>query len=125
MTFEKNLEHLAQEVKEYQTRQGVEKADQSSVREVLKGYVQHPSVVQAVPDNSAPASPMNRILPDYVQKTDPAVQEKVAELIDLALHKGVLHSIQEAAKQGPFMVDALHDALTTKIYHELQTRKLI
>ncbi|HEY4499509.1 MAG TPA: hypothetical protein VJH70_00035 [Candidatus Paceibacterota bacterium] len=125
MNFEKNLEHLAREIKEYQTQRGVEKTDQSSVREVLKGYIQHPSVTQVTPSEPAQSSPVNRILPDYVQKTDPAVQEKVAGLIDLALHKGILLSIQAAAKQGPFMVDALHDALTTKIYQELRARKLI
>ena len=65
------------------------------------------------------------MLPQYLQQESPEIRLKVEKLVDLAFHKGIGASISEAKKYGPFMLDAFHDTLTTKIYEELKSRNLL
>ena len=46
-------------------------------------------------------------------------------LLDLAFHHGIEKANSEAKKSSPFIVDAFHDALVTKLYPELQKRGIV
>ena len=92
------------------------------IKSVLGSQIQSQQEPQTAQQNKAQPSPM---LPQYLQQESPEVRLKIEELADLAFHKGIEASISEAKKYGPFILDALHDTLTTKIYEELKSRNLL
>lgn len=119
-TLERDIQRLSTEVREYKEKAGrPEITDKEAVRSALSARI------QTQPTPPPPTSPTANILPGYLQKESPEAQLKVEELIDIAFHKGINASIREAKKYGPFILDALHDSLTGKIYDELKTRKLL
>lgn len=117
--LEKDIERLSKEVLERKTRP--EHAE-TSEREIVKSVIGEQIKAQPSP---APAQIQSPILPKYMQQESPEAQLQVEQLIDLAFHKGVDEAVKEAKKQGPFILDALHDSLTSKLYEELKSRKLI
>lgn len=118
-TLEKDIQRLSIEVKEHKGKPGkAEIADREIVRSVIGALIQ----TRPTPMPSPQSSP---ILPNYLQQEPAEIQLQVEKLIDLAFHKGIDTSISEAKKAGPFILDALHDALTTKVYEELKARKLL
>ncbi|MDP3999301.1 MAG: hypothetical protein Q8P76_01745 [bacterium] len=126
--LEQDVARLSQEVKELRSKLGAERADESAVREVLRPKiysqapsVSAPSVSQPAGDQSVP-SPM---LPDYLQKESPELKMKVEELISLTLSQGIEKTVEEARRYGPFLLDAYHDALTSKMHQELKNRGLL
>src|SRR3989344_5368306 len=117
---EQHLERISGEVKEYQQQKGIEQADRNAVKEVLRPYVE-----RAPAQSSAPSSGMSPVLPNYLQNDAPEVKAKVTELVNGAFQQGIEKSIAEAARYGPYILDAFHDALTSKVYDELKLRRLI
>lgn len=116
--LEKDIQRLTIEIREHKEKSGQPKiADKEIVRSVIGAQI------QAQPASPPPAQP-SLILPAYLQKESPEIQLKVEELVDLAFHKGIAASVAEAKKYGPFILDALHDSLTAKVYEELKARKL-
>lgn len=65
------------------------------------------------------------LLPDYLKDASPELKLGVEQLIDVAIHKGIIEGAANARKRGGFFLDAFHDALADKIYPELQKRGLI
>ncbi len=125
--LEKEIERLSKEVQDYRTRTGAEKSEEAAVREVLKERI-YPAPVPAPAPTPPPvkeAADTSRILPAYLQKESPEIKAKIEELISAAFQEGIDRSIEEAREFGPFVLDALHDALTVKLYRELKNRKLI
>lgn len=117
--LERDIIRLSQEVKEHrETLKKPELGGQEAVKAVLGARIQS----QPTPPAAQNVSP---VLPAYLQQEPAEIQLQVEKLVDLALHKGIDASIAEARKAGPFILDALHDSLTTKIYEELKARKLI
>ena len=117
---EQHLERISGEVKEYQQQKGIEQADRNAVKEVLRPYVE-----RAPAQSSAPSSGISPVLPNYLQNDAPEVKAKVTELVNGAFQHGIEKSIAEAARYGPYILDAFHDALTSKVYDELKLRRLI
>ena len=117
--LEKNIQKLSQEVKEYKEGTSEVLPD----REIVKSIIG--SKIQAAPAPGSQPLPGEQMLPKYLEKESPEIQLKIEELIDLALHQGIDSAIAEAQKYGPFILDALHDSLTGKIYDELKKRRLI
>lgn len=117
--LEKDIQRLSKEVLEYKKSSGKEALPE---REVLRSVIG--SRVQAEQQVSEPPQTSN-MLPQYLQQESSEIKLKVEELIDIAFHKGIDASVEEAKKYGPFVLDSFHDALTTKIYDELKARKLI
>jgi len=117
-SLEQDIERLARKIRT-QKESAPATSEQAIIRSALQEHVQAQASAQPA---EPPASP---ILPKYLQQESPEVQLKVEELVDLAFHKGVEASILEAKKYGPFILDALHDTLTEKLYEELKSRKLI
>lgn len=118
--LEKDIAGLSEEIR---SRQEKIPSPEFSQREILKSVIQEK--IQAQPSPAPAASDQPSVLPQYLQQESPEVRLKVEELVELALHKGIDASIAEAKKYGPFLLDALHDTLTSKIYEELKSRKLI
>ena len=118
--LERDIKRLSVEVQEHKEKAGQpEMSVKEAVRSVLEARIQ----VQPAPQPQiAQPSP---VLPQYLQQEPAEIQLRVEQLVDLAFHKGIDASIAEARKSGPFILDALHDSLTTKIYDELKDRKLI
>lgn len=118
--LEKDILRLSQEIRaKHETLPSEETARKEIVKSTIALQIQNPANIQT--NNIQPAS----VLPEYLQQESPEIQLKVEELVEVAIHKGLEASITEAKKFGPFILDALHDTLTTKIYDELKNRKLI
>ena len=78
------------------------------------------------PSTIAPGSAsQSTSLPAYAQNAPEEVRLKIERLIDLAWHKGIWRAVQEAKSNDPLTIDALHDALTDKIYGEFKQRGLL
>lgn len=116
--LEQDIERLTKKIRE-QKEVAPTASEKEIIRITLQAHAQAPAPAQPTEPQASP------ILPKYLQQESPEVQLKIEELVDLAFHKGIEASVQEAKKYGPFILDALHDTLTTKIYEELKTRKLI
>ena len=120
LALEKDIQRLAVEIREHKEKIGQpEMAGEEAVRSVLGARI------QAQPAPEPQNVPLSPILPQYLQQEPAEIQLKVEQLVDLAFHKGIDASISEAKKYGPFILDALHDSLTAKIYDELKARKLL
>jgi len=117
--LERDIQRLSQEIREHKV-----KAPVASERDLVKSLLQS-RIQSAAPILPASEDDQSSILPAYLQKESPEIKLKVEELIDLAFHKGIEESVKEAKKYGPFILDALHDSLTTKLYEELKARKLL
>lgn len=118
--LEKDIAGLSEEVR---NRQEKLPSPETSQREILKTVIREKIQAQPSPAPSVSAQPSS--LPQYLKEESPEVRLKVEELVQLALTKGIDVSIDEAKKFGPFLLDALHDTLTSKMYDELKSRKLI
>jgi len=56
----------------------------------------------------------------YLDNLDDENVSKINELIENVSTKGIKDSIAKAKDESPFLLDAFHDALTDKLYEELQ-----
>ena len=65
------------------------------------------------------------VLPEYMNSLSPEVKLRVERLVDDVFHKGLGKTIIEAKKEGPFFLDAFHDILSGRLYHEMKKRGLI
>ena len=118
--LEKDILRLSQEVREHkETYKGPELGGREAVKAVLGARI------QAQPTPPPTTQTTSPVLPNYLQQEPAEIQLQVERLVDLAFHKGIDASITEARKAGPFILDALHDSLTTKVYEELKERKLL
>lgn len=117
--LEKDIQRLSLEIRAMKEKLPAAKMPE---KEMVKSAIGN--IIQTQPA-LPPAAEPSKILPEYLQKESPEVQLKVEELIDLALHKGIIASVNEAKKYGPLITDALHDSLTAKVYGELKERKLL
>ena len=121
--IEADIHRVGQEVRE-QTGGGAtpEATERALVRQSLHPMVQPP--VAATPNPSTtPAD--DAMLPSYMKDATIDVKDRVERLVEDAFKNGVEHAAEEAQKSGPFIVDALHDALSDKFYEELKKRNLV
>lgn len=118
--LERDLQRLSQEVIE---RKGKPEAKEMPDREIVKSILQ--AKIKAPAPTESQANLSEEVLPKYLEHESPEIKLKVEELIEVAFHQGIDQAIAEAKKYGPFILDALHDSLTGKIYDELKNRKLL
>lgn len=64
-------------------------------------------------------------LPKYVQEESAEVRHEVESLLSVVFREGLDHAYKEAHKSTPFIMDAFHDALTGRLYPELQRRGIV
>lgn len=67
----------------------------------------------------------NDNLPAYAQNASPKTQEKVNQLIQTTLEKGLEGGIKEAMAQEPFIIDLYHDTLSEILLDELKKKGLL
>jgi hypothetical protein len=110
------MEAVAAEVKRHQ-----ENPEHRTLtgEELVKKSIQ--TYTGAQPSAGAPSDD----LPEYASNASPRVKEEVEHLLGLVLHKGILAANSEASRSNPFVLDAFHDALTGKLYPELQKRGIV
>ena len=122
--IETDLHRVGQEVRE--RIGGVpapEATERAMVRQSLQPLVQQtPAVAQTQPGRSATD---DASLPTYMKDASVDIKDRVERLIEDAFKHGVEHAAIEAQKSGPFVVDALHDALSDRFYEELKKRNLV
>lgn len=128
--LEKDIELLAKKVREHRAELGEKEVDKEVVKALVNNAIyQRPKVVNIpggeVQQKTITSDAPTNVLPDYLKRESPEVKLKIEQLMEEALHKGINHSINEAKKFGPFILDAFHDALTSKLYDELKNRGLI
>lgn len=121
LSLEKDIERLAAEIKGRIAPETPE-VRRETVKEVLGEKIY--SVTQSQLSKMDDATESS-VLPDYLQKETVEVKLKVEQLVDVAWHNGIAAAANEAKKIGPFYVDALHDALTDKLYGEFKKRGLL
>lgn len=108
-----------------------ERAPEVSSRETVKQAIiaavppplPTPTPAKEDPLPSTPTTDAN--LPAYLSAESPEVKAEVARLVTLALHDGIAVAVADAAKKSPFVLDALHDALTDKLLPELERRGIL
>ena len=124
-SFEKELKGFSKEMAEHQAKNEIEKIQESHIREVLKAkYAPNISVQTNVSAKNSVLSE-EQSLPDYMAEESPEIKQKVERLVELAFEEGLDKSSRAAAKMGPFILDAFHDAITSKLYAELKKRNLL
>ena len=121
--IEADIHRVGQEVKEQTGGSATpEVTERALVRQSLHPVVKAPTV--AVPQAGQPV--VNDMeLPVYLHDASAAIKDRVERLVEDAFKHGVEHAAAEAQKSGPFIVDALHDALSDKFYEELKKRNIV
>ncbi|OGM94235.1 hypothetical protein A2524_01010 [Candidatus Wolfebacteria bacterium RIFOXYD12_FULL_48_21] len=121
--IEADIHKVGQEVKEQIGGSATpEVTERALVRQSLHPMVKAPAV--AVPQSGQPTA-VDMELPVYLHDASAAIKDRVERLVEDAFKHGVEHAAVEAQKSGPFIVDALHDALSDKFYEELKKRNIV
>jgi hypothetical protein len=128
--LEADMKILAAEIKTQRERGEMKDAsDQRLIKEAIRvfpalergsGEPQASAPVPA-PQTSEDQSP----LPAYAQSAPAEVKLEIEYLMDLALRKGIGAALGEAQKSSYFVQDAFHDALTGRLYPELQKQGIV
>jgi len=106
------------------------KKEAARPREVVKEHLA-PRIYRGLPPKAAAAKPTPRAkpssptLPDYIEKYSDEIRLEAEKLIDLAWRKGIDAAVGAAEREGAFMLDVFHDALTDKLYEKFQEKGLI
>lgn len=110
---------LAEKRRELEGTQEVPEAHEL-VRETLREHVERATSAMAVASPSAAA----HILPEEIKKIEQLPEERrVQALVDVAFSKGIYAAIRLARSfNDAYLLDALHDALTGRLYEELVKR---
>ena len=74
---------------------------------------------------STNAQPSAGPLPVPAQSSSPDAQLQIEQLVDMALHQGILKADAAARRASPFVLDSFHDALTGKLYPEFKKRGIL
>ena len=125
VSFEKNLQNFSKEIKKYQVENKIESLQQAHVKDYVKLRFNRPRVSQPQVGQSNLVLQESESLPDYLINESDQVKKEVEDLIGLVFLEGIEASAKKAAKSGPFILDAFHDALTSKLYEELKRRGLL
>lgn len=99
-----------------------EATERALVRQSLHPMVNVPTASPSIHQSHTAAD--DAMLPEYLKDAAPEIKDRVERLVEDAFKHGVEHAAIEAQKSGPFVVDALHDALSDRFYEELKKRKM-
>ncbi|EKD24192.1 MAG: hypothetical protein ACD_81C00087G0003 [uncultured bacterium] len=100
-----------------------EVTERALVRQSLQPMVNIAST--PAPTQQTHAAADDAMLPEYLKDASPEIKDRVERLVEDAFANGVEHAAIAAQAFGPFVVDALHDALSDRFYEELQKRKFV
>lgn len=130
MIMEPQFEHkgLEADIERLKT----EVAERAASPEAIKGEISHRDIVREAarpliyPGQTPQAYPPSNVLPDYAVNFSAETKLKIEQLVDLAVHKGIEKAAAEARKTGDgAVIDAFHDAITTKLLEEFQKLGLL
>jgi len=119
--LEADIKRLTQEIQKYR-----EMPENRALggHELVKKSIQ--SMVPVPPPPQAPAPQQsNGTLPDYAAGAPAEAKLEIEYLVDMALHQGIEKANGQVMKSNPFIMDAFHDAMTAKLYPELQKRGIL
>ena len=115
--LKEGIEQIAAEIR---AREG---KDLESGREAVKTALQaHVQAAAASTSSQTLTDAETTVLPKYMTDEPADVRFQVEKLIDVAWHKSIGAAVKIARKGSPLVLDALHDALTDKLYEELKRR---
>ena len=118
--LEADIKRLAAEVQKHQENS---ETRHLGGRELIKKSVQSLAPPPSPPSVSQQTS--NSPLPAYAENASAEGKLEIEYLLDMALHHGIEKANAQAQKSSPFVMDAFHDALVTKLYPELQKREIV
>lgn len=118
-TLEREIQNLAREVRE-KINALLRKPEEGEMRNIIRE-----SMISGAPSATPADKPSPAVLPDYLSSASPEVKLKIERLVDKVFHAGIGKTLAEAKKEGPFFLDAFHDALSGKLYEEMKRRKII
>lgn len=124
--IEKDIERLNKEIIEKRNLPEYKKVPEKelvrqALQPLIKQQVNYPIQTQKQPIIRSE----DKILPDYLKDSPVELKLHVEKLLNLVFHQGIKKTVKEASRAGAFVLDALHDALTDKLYEELKNRGLI
>lgn len=127
--LEKDIQRLSQEIKTLRNLpEGQNLSDKELIQRALKSEIKQVdfSANKNVPVISEAESNKieKEVLPNYLKDSPDDLKLEVERVVELTFRKGLWEAIAEAKKRGPVVVDALHDALTDKVYEEFKKRNL-
>jgi hypothetical protein len=127
--FERNLEEdmqqLAAEVQKHRERPEMENATAHEIiKESLRSF---PKLEQPVEAGNAEAATSEHMspLPEYAADASPETKLEIEYLLDTAFKKGLGAALSQSEKSTAFIQDAFRDALSGRLYPELQKRGLV
>lgn len=62
---------------------------------------------------------------DYLDTLPPESIESVNSYVAMIPEKGIRQTVQKVQTEQPFLIDAFHDALVSRLYDELKSRGII
>jgi hypothetical protein len=124
--LEADMRTLAAEIKNQRERPEMkDAAEQKIVKEAIRAFPDlngnKATTTVPAPTQSDDKSP----LPAYAQSAPPEVKLEIEYLLDVALRKGLSVAMSESQKSNYFVQDAFHDALTGRLYPELQKKGIV
>ncbi|TSC89086.1 MAG: Uncharacterized protein G01um10143_467 [Parcubacteria group bacterium Gr01-1014_3] len=125
LAIEQDIAAISADLKARRGGQARKNAEQGISKEDMKSAVSTRIESSPAPGASSSSQSSASTLPSYTQNAPEEVRLKIEKLIDLAWHKGIWRAVQEAKNSDPLTLDALHDALTDKIYEEFKKRGLL
>jgi hypothetical protein len=128
--LEEDIARLAEQVKTQRERPEMKNAsEQELLKEAIRAFPEtaraHGAPPLSAPPPAQAASAAQSPLPAYAQNAPAEVKLEIEYLLDMALHHGIGKAVDEAKKSPYFVQDAFHDALTGRLYPELQRRGIV
>lgn len=96
-----------------------------SSQELVKNSIRTYAGVQQVSPAAQKAMDEDSILPAYASTASAQNKQEVEHLLSVAFREGIVKATAEAQKSSPYVLDTFHDALTGKLYPELQKRGIV
>ncbi len=118
--LEADIKRLTEEIQKHQEQPETARL---TGPELVKKSIQ--SITAAPPSPQTASQSAASPLPDYTAGAPPETKLEIEHLLDTAFHHGIEKADAEARKSSPFVMDAFHDALVTKLYSELQKRGIV
>ena len=119
-SFEKDLQKLAFEVKNYQEKPETKGLSAPEIiKKALEAATPNPVLKPAPNDGD------DSLLPGYAKAASPSIKVEVESLIQKAMEGGIFAAAEEARKSSPYVLDAFHDAITGRLHEELEKRGML
>ncbi len=127
--LEMDMNRLAETVKEHRSSpEVIARNDHEVIKHAIKSLSDddtNSGSASSVPVAAAGSVVIDNPLPDYAANAPAETKLEIEYLLELAFKKGIIAANKEAGHSSAFVRDAFHDALTGKLYPELQKRGIV